>query len=204
MNIFNKILSAVIVVVYAGVLSSCHSTKTIATWEKEGLKPKVYSKMVVYCNAPTIATRATIEKTIASYFTYQGMKSVSAVDKLPNFKRDSLGKLPPMRDALDPISADLLLVISQGNSREFLETNSATGVYSGNANGSGSFYGVYQDVVSYSKMEHLLYNALTNELLMAVDTETDVVVGDHIEDMSTKLAKSLVREMDGRALFFVK
>jgi hypothetical protein len=202
LNIFNKILSTLFAVVFASVLSSCHSTKTVATWEKEGLKPKVYSKMVVYCNAPTIATRATIEKTIASYFTYEGMKSVSAVDKLPNFKRDSLGKLPPMRDALDPISADLLLVISQGNSREFLETNSAVRMYPGNLN--SSLYGVSESVVSYSKMEHLLYNALTNELLMAVDTETDVVVGDHIGDMSILLAKSLVREMDGRALFFVK
>ncbi len=204
MNIFNKILGAVIVVVFASVLSSCHSTKTIATWEKEGLKPKVYSKMVVYCNAPTIATRSTIEKTIASYFTYSGMKSVSAVDKLPNFMKDSSGKLPPMRDALVPISADLLLVISQGNAREFLETNSAVAAHSPAANGSSSFYGFNQDVVSYSKMEHLLYDALTNELLMAIDTETDVAVGDHIGDMSTLLAKCLVREMDGRALFFVK
>lgn len=183
-------------------LSSCVSTRTLATWEKEDIKPTEYTKLLVYCSAPTFATRSTIERIVAKDFTAQGLPAVAASDKLPEFRIDSVTSSKSLSTALSSIAPDVILHINVGGTAESVSTSSTTSMFNKPAGTFGNPANTTYERVSLTKIENKLIDVKTGDLLMSVDTESSAAQMANIKDVAGSLSGELLSHFDGVAIKF--
>jgi hypothetical protein len=188
----------VVLLIFIFSVSSCISTRTLATWEKEDVKPTQYKKLFVYCDAPTFATHSVVERSVAKEFSSAGLSSVTASDKLPNFTKDSIKNPTSLISASASVDADVVLHITMGGSSESIVSNTSTGLLDNKVSTSNTR-------VTYTKSENKLLEAKTGTLIMSVDTETNANADlTDIEDMANSLAKELRSQLGKVAIVFSK
>lgn len=182
-------------------LSSCSTTRTLATWEREGLAPKQYSKLIVYVSASTLATRSTIERTLAKQFTKKKLEAVAASDRIPDLLIDTFF-MSTIQSSLASQNADLFLFINLGGitlTKVTQHTDFSKGGNVGTGMGTSGSY-----LKTLTRIENRLYDAVKGTLLMSVDTESDAGPNDNIEDVSEDLAAELISQFRKKAIFFPK
>jgi hypothetical protein len=193
----NSPLFLCILLLLIGV-TSCSTTRTIATWESEGLTPTAYKKMVVYVSASTLATRSTIERTLAKQFSKKNVETVAASDKLPNLVIDTF-YISEIQSALGSQNADLFLYVNLGGIT-LTQVTEEGGVssHTGFKTGGGTY------VKTLTRIENRLYHAVKGKLLMSVDTESDAGPQDDVEDVAQDLASELISKFKKKAIVFPK
>lgn len=179
-------------------VTSCSTTRTIATWESEGLAPTQYKKMVVYVSASTLATRATIERTLAKQFSKKNLESVAASDRLPTLVIDTF-YISQIQSQLGSQNADLFLYVNLGGITLTKVTEAGeVSPHTGFKTGGGSY------IQTTTRIENRLYNAVKGTLIMSVDTESDAGPNHDIEDVAQDLAAELITKFKKKAIHFPK
>lgn len=190
-----KVLIFVICICSIGLLSSCSGTHTLGTWEKKGLQPSTYSKLVVFTNAPTIAARGTLERVVASKFANKRMDAVAASDDFPKMGMDTSTKISDLQPILSSGDADLLLIIFVGKTAHSFKQKSKSAAVP----------------TTVTKCESKLFNVKTGELLMTVDTESELsrdgVLNnfdgyEDYEDLANELGSELVSNFKNKAIAY--
>lgn len=177
-------------------LNSCVSTKTVATWEKEEIQPVQYKKLLVYCDAPSFASRSVVERKVAKEFTSYGLSSVTASDKLPKFSIDSVKNVQSLISSSASLGVDVFLHITLGGTSESIVSNTSTNMLDNKVSTSN-----YR--VAYTKVENKLIDAKTGTLVMSIDTETNAHADvTNVEDVAGSLARELHSQLDGVAITF--
>lgn len=179
-------------------LSSCISTRTVATWEKEDIGPVNYTKLLVFCNASTFAARSVFERRIAKEFTAAGLTSVTASDKLPNLTVDSLKTPGSIVTSASAVGADALLYVTIGGTTEAIVSNTSTGLLDNKVSTSNQR-------TSSTKIESKLIDAKNGVLIMSVDTETNANADlTDTEDLAGSLARELKSQLGDAAIANIK
>lgn len=193
-----KTLLVVICIFSIGLLSSCSGTRTLGTWEKDGLTPNKYSKMVVYTTAPTMASRSVLERSVAANFANKKMEAVAASDKTKDLVIDNSTSIAAAQSLLRSQGADLFLVITVGSS----STGSMTVKDYTAVNGGVNSNNTKTVPTTLTRIESKLFSVESGELLMSVDTEFDDKGKDDYEDMGSELGSELVSNFKNKAIVY--
>ncbi len=193
-----KTLLVVICIFSIGLLSSCSGTRTLGTWEKDGLTPNKYSKIVVYTTAPTMASRSALERSVATNFAKKKMEAVAASDKAKDLVIDNTSSITAAQSLLRSQGADLLLVITIGSS-----SSGSSTVTNNNAVNDGILSNDTKTIhTTLTRIESKLFSVESGELLMTVDTEFNDNAKYDYEDMAGELGSELVSKFKNKAIVY--
>ena len=186
----------ILLVFLANALTGCQTTKTIAWWEKKGLEPKTYSRMLIYVNASSLPKKATLEYAVGEAFTMHGIEVMTASDALPAMIIDSTTDLRSLRSQLDSIKADVLLQIDYDKI-----TKTTTNV---SVNFNYGWYGTPgmwdQGTQEGSVAVNKLIDPADGSVLMIVETGRDIYEHASMSDVGFGLGRELVRQFKDRAI----